>query len=428
MLWYPPLSQPNRRFYSLSVSRETSVILSVAAVLVWLIGYASVLFATRHRPLIAAPSNVEPVSPAVVSLLVNDFESGDEVVEATALDLVSRNFLDYRDRIMHVGSAYPTRFSDLEQQVYDRAAAGWGRTAPKGWVRSAVALAHQEARDAGLAKQRFDQRMLLWLGGSAALTAIVAAGSILWATGNASAYLAGLLLIVTFGGLIAAGQRLQHTQAGRVVGSHWLARRDSPPSPGYAVALGVHEGLGDGRTLIWSHGRRVRVKYPSGWDRYGRSAADLFRQAAQRLLVGGALVYFWRIAPVLVIGGYLILRGIYLLARNAFDVVSPRGITGTVLRIEPWRGPRRDLVVWRVPHVAYCVIDDGYSAVLTAWALPSTQPRPEPGDTVRVRARRWSRRLTDVSVAGSGGGHRSGTGTHRAVVGVDTRWSDEGLG
>ncbi len=437
MLWYPALSQANRRFYSLSVSRETSVILSVTAVLAWLAAYASVLFATRHRALVPTVSNVEPVSPAVVSLLVNDFESGEEVVEATALDLVSRNFLDYRDRILHVGSAYPTRFSDLEQMVYDRASAGWGRNAPKGWVRSAVALALQEARDAGVVKQRFDRRVLLWLGGSAALAAIVAAGSILWGTGNASAFLAGLLLIVTFAGLIAAGQRPQHTRVGRVVGSHWLARRDAPPSPGYAVALGVHEGLGDGRTLIWSHGRRVRVKYPTGWDRYGRSAVDLLRQAAQRLVVGAALVYFWRIAPVIVIGGYLMLRGVYLLARNAFDVVLARAVRGTVLRIEPWRGPRRDLVVWRTPHVSYCVIDDGHSPVLTAWALPATEPRPEPGDTVRVRARRWSRRLIGVSVAGSSstgsssmgssGGHRSSTGTHRAVVGVDTRWSDEGL-
>jgi hypothetical protein len=238
----------------------------------------------------------------------------------------------------------------------------------------------------------------LILGASGGLVALAVGGLILWSTGNASAVLVWLLLSVTFAGLLASGQRLQHTPAGRVVASHWLARRDSPPSPGYAVALGVHEGLGDGRTLIWSANRRARVKYPSGWDRYGRSAVDLLRQAGQRLAVGAALVYFWRIAPVLVVGGYLILRGLYLLARNAFDVISARTVSGPVLRLEPWRGPRRDLIVWRTPYVAYCVIDDGRSPVLTAWALPATEPRPAPGDIVRARARRWSRRLTDVSL------------------------------
>ncbi len=404
------------------MSRETSVFLSVAAALAWLIGYASVLFVTRRRPLSAQPSNVEhgvpAVSPAVVSLLVNDFESGDEVVEATALDMVSRNFLDYSDRILHVGSAYPTQFSELEQLVYDRAQAGWGRHSPKGWVRSAVVLAEQEARDAGVARMRFDRRLLLILGGSALLAAVIVTGSIVWATGNPSAYLAGFLLLATFAGLIASGQRLQHSPAGRAVASDWLARRDSPPSPGYAVALGVHEGLGDGRSLFWSHGRRVRVRYPSGWDRYGRSAPDLLRQAGQRIVIGAALVYFWPIAPVLVVGGYLLLRGLYLLARNGFDLVTPRSLTGDVLRIEPWRGPRRDLVVWRTPHVSYCVIDDGYSSVLTAWALPDDAPRPAPGDRVRVRGRRWSRRLTEVTIT-------SAVGAHRAEVhGVDTRWSD----
>lgn len=396
------------------------MVLSVVAVLGWLLFYAGVLFATRHRPIGPAPSNVEPVSPAVVSLLVNDFESGDEVVEATALDLVSRNFLDYRDRVLHVGSAFPTRFSPLEQKVYDRASAGWGRIAPKGWVRSALALAEQEARDAGLARNRFDQRLLLWLGGSGTLAAGIVMASIRWATGNSYAFLAGFLLLVTVAGLIAAGQRLQHTPAGREAAAAWLARRDTAPSAGYAVALGVHEGLGDGRSLFWSHGRRVRVRYPSGWDRYGRSSLDLLRQAGQRLAAGVALVYFWRIAPVLVIGGYLILRGLYLLVCNAIDVVSARTVSGTVLRVEPWRGPRRDLYVWRVPHVFYCAIDDGRSPVVTAWALPAGEPRPAPGDTIRAKGHRWSRRLTAVTLAESTQWHSSttehGSGTRGGVT------------
>jgi hypothetical protein len=401
--------------YPLPVGRETSVILSIAAVALWLCGYGWVLLVTRRRRLVPTPSNVDPVSPAVVSLLVNDFESGDEVVEVTALDLVSRKFLDHRDGALHPGPAFPTGLSDLEQLIYDRASAGWGRTAPKGWVKTAVAAAQKEAREAGLARPRFDLRLLLGLGGSALLAAIVVAGSIVWATGNPNGYLAGVLLLVTFGGLIATGQRVQHSPAGREAASHWLALRDNPPSLGYATALGVHEGLGDGRTLIWSGGRRVRVRYPSGWDRYGRSTADLFRQAAQRIAAGGALVFVWRIAPVIVIGGYLILRGLYLLARNVFDVVSARTVTGTVLRIEPWRGPRKDMFVWRTPYVAYCVIDDGHSPVLTAWALPASLPRPAAGDTVRVKAHRWSRRLTALALVESKTWHSSSS-EHRSRV------------
>lgn len=401
--------------YPLPVGRETSVILCIAAVAAWLLGYGWVLLTTRRRPLVPTPSNVDPISPAVVSLLVNDFESGDEVVEVTALDLVSRKFLDYRDGSLHTGSAFPTGLSELEQLIYDRAKMGWGRTAPKGWVRSAVAAAQKEARDAGLARPRFDLRLLLWLGGSGLLAAVVVGGSILWATGNPYGYLAGVLLVVTFGGLIASGQRVQHSAAGRAAASHWLALRQNPPSLGYAVALGVHEGLGDGRTLIWSGGRRVRVRYPSGWDRYGRSTADLFRQAAQRIVAGGALVFFWRIAPVIVIGGYLILRGLYLLVRNLFDLVSARTHSGTVLRIEPWRGPRKDMFVWRTPYVAYCVIDDGHSPVLTAWALPASLPRPAVGDTVRVKAHHWSRRLTALALVESKTWHSSSS-EHRSRV------------
>jgi hypothetical protein len=397
------------------MGREMSVILSTAAVSAWLLGYAWILVATRRRPLVPTSSNVDPHSPAVVSLLVNDFESGDEVVEVCALDLVSRKFLDQRDGTLHPGPNFPTLLSPLEQLIYDRASSGWGRTAPKGWVRTAVAMAQQEARDAGLARPRFDTRLLLWLGGSGVLAAAVVAGSIRWATGNAYGYLAGLLLLITFGGLIASGQRVQHSAAGRAAASHWLARRDNPPSVGYAVALGLHEGLGDGRTLIWSHERRVRVRYPSGWDRYGRSSADLFRQAAQRIAAGAALVYFWRIAPLIVIGGYLVVRGLYLLARNLIDLVTTRTFSGTVLRIESWRGPRRDMFVWRTPYVAYCVIDDGRSPVLTAWALPASLHRPSAGDTVRVKGHTWSRRLTALALVESKTWHSSSS-EHRSRV------------
>jgi hypothetical protein len=389
------------------VARETSVLLSLGVVVAWLLFYAAILFATRHRPLPPERSNVDPQSPAVVALLVSDFEARDEVAEATALDLAARRFLEYHDRTLARGPAYPTGLSELEQMIYDRASQGWGRSPAKGWASATVNAAQREARIAGLSRQRFDLRLLLWLGGSGLLAAGVVAGSIRWATGNSAGYLAGLLLMVMFAGLIATGQRTQHTAAGRVAAAHWLALRDAPPSAGYAVALGVHEGLSDGRTLVWSHGRRARVRYPSGWDRYGRSPVDLLRQAAQRLVVGGALIYFWPIAPVLVIGGYLVLRGLYLLVRNVIDLLFGDSFSGTVQRVEPWRGPLRELFVWRVPHVAYCVIDDGHSSVLTAWALPSELERPEVGDVVRVKVRRWSRRIAALALVESKTWHSS---------------------
>jgi hypothetical protein len=104
------------------------------------------------------------------------------------------------------------------------------------------------------------------------------------------------------------------------------------------------------------------------------------------------------------------LRGLYLLVRTLLDLLPPRQVTGEVLRIDAWRpgrfSVRRDLYVWRVPHVAYLVVDDGESGQLTAWALPKGK-FPEPGTHVRMAVRPWSRRVIQLGLVESKTWHSS---------------------
>ena len=193
---------------------------------------------------------------------------------------------------------------------------------------------------------------------------------------------------------------------------------------GYGAAMGVTHGaslLPGNRHLIWAHHdgvwRRVRVDYPRGWDRYGRTTPDLLRQAGTRLAAGGALLIFWRFESDLVTklglvaGAYFALRGLYLAVRALIDLLPPRTITGEVLRVDPWRpgkfSLRQEIYIWRVPHVAYLVVDDGESDRLTAWAVPTKGTRVEPGQRVRIAVRPWSRRVIQVALVESTVWHSS---------------------
>ncbi|WP_203911739.1 DUF2207 family protein [Rhizocola hellebori] len=433
------------------VSRETSINLSVIAVAIWLLSYAMVLAYFRQRTLKPDPAteDLREESPAVVSLLVNNFEPGLDLVEATLLDLGARGFLEFRPsesgrHTVHIGKEFPSGLSAFDQQVFDRvsgSAIGGVAQLERTVFDDLYRTAQREAREAGLSQLRFDWRTQSWLIVGAVAAAATVGGSLFWASGLVLHLTAGVLVLLALLGLIAAGQRVQHTPAGITAAQHWLGVRqfmrghssfvEDPPTAakrwerylGYGAAMGVTHGaslLAGDRHLIWAHHdgrwRRVRVEYPRGWDRYGRSVPDLLRQAGTRLAAGGALLLFWRFESTvatnlgLVAGAYLVLRGLYLVIRTLIDLTPPRTIAGEVLRIDAWRpgrfSVRQDLYVWRVPHVAYLVVDDGESDRLTAWALPKGK-FPEPGMRVRIAVRPWSRRVIQLALVESTVWHSS---------------------
>lgn len=419
------------------------MIVSATAVALWLVSFALVLFLTRHRVLKPgrATDTLRAESPAVVALLVNQWQSAPDLAEATILDLAARRFVEFRltgHRVaVHIGPDYPTGLTPYEQKVFDRLRDGVvGVAIPTDKLDfgdlSKVAL--QEARDAGLSQLRFDRRTLVWLASGALAAALAVGGSIFWGTGNASAIVAGFLVLLALGGLAAAGQRMQHSAAGVEAAQHWLGVRafmrshtsfaEQPPTTidkwvrymAYGSALGVTHGarleIGGGeRDLRWSNQvggwRRVRVDYPRGWDRYGRSMPDLLRQAGLRLVAGALLLLFWRVPPLLIttvgllLGLYLVLRALYLLVRTLLDLAMTQTVRGEVLWRETWRpsrfSPKRELYVWRVPRVHYLAVDDGRSEQLTAWALPLPSSIA-PGSIVRFKAYPWSRRIEDINL------------------------------
>ena len=218
------------------VSRDTAVNLSVIAIATWLVSYAMVLAYFRHRTLKPGPAteDLREESPAVVGLLVNRFEPGPDLVEATLLDFAARATIEFREAeagrwSVHIGREYPSGLNAFGQQVFDRLT-----SVTSGGV---VALdrinfddlypaALREARDTGMGQWRFDWRTLSWLVVGAVATAVTVGGSLYWSSGLMLHLGAGVLVLLTLLGLIAAGQRMQHTPAGHEAAQHWLGVRE----------------------------------------------------------------------------------------------------------------------------------------------------------------------------------------------------------
>jgi hypothetical protein len=206
----------------------------------------------------------------------------------------------------------------------------------------------------------------------------------------------------------------------------------------YGAALGVTHtasavldlGMGD-RRLVWSsyggHWRRVRVRYPRLWSRYGRTVPSLLLPALLSVLVGALLVRY-RELPVeldlavddlvsrlaLVFGALLLVRGGYRAVRTLVDLATIRTITGEVLWRDAWRSksqgknrpsalrrPRNPPTHW----LDYLAVDDGNAAArTTAWGLPRALAGAscQHGDTVTIRVRRWSRRVIALTLVERG--------------------------
>jgi hypothetical protein len=193
-------------------------------------------------------------------------------------------------------------------------------------------------------------------------------------------------------------------------------------------------GMGNRRRVWSSYGgawHQVRIRYPSFWPRYGRTAARLFVRGALGAALGGLVLYYWarsvaaavaepaigqspvaRFAGTVTDAGLLVAAlalgyGLYLLVRTAVDLATPATITGQVLWRQVWRQTQGSNNHPPRPWLHYLAIDDGTADQTTAWGLPSEHAgRCHDGDTVTITVRRWSRRILTLTVIEHGGAGR----------------------
>lgn len=273
--------------------------------------------------------------------------------------------------------------------------------------------------------------------------------------------------LFTFAGLTGFASRYvgeRDTAAGRAVAERWLGVKawlrahdsfaDLPPASvavwdryvGYGAALGVSRvasavidmGMGNRRRVWSSYGgtwHRVRVRYPMSRPRYGGTARDLLVRGVLAGVLGFVLVRWWRPVfdgvtglfadlpswvPLVRDGGLLLGLGLLLVAayqviRVVVDLLTPVSGTGQVLWVQLCRSSAGGENRPSVPTLYHLAIDEGQRDRTTAWALPAgLVGRCETGDTVRITARRWTRRVLTVDVVERG--HRTAGGQADAAA------------
>jgi hypothetical protein len=468
---------------------STMLIVAVAAASLGLFAaaYGVAMLLTRPaRPRSAAPTpDLGEEPPAVVNLLANRWRLTEDAVEATLLDLAARRLIELRQPAndpMHTTVHLPDEAPEpgaADLNPYERIVLERVRVLAVGGVVPVTALTFRNANQArgwnwrlhrdviadaqarGLSRRRLGRSAVSAL---VAVAAVSAAG-LGWVAWQLAARRpdndeieAGLWVsVVAFAilaGVAGAPRGERDTPAGRQLAAQWLGVREwlrrheefanLPPAAvtvwdrylPYGAALGVTHtasavldlGMGD-RRLVWSsYGdgwRRVRVRYPKFWSRYGRTVPSLLVPALFTVVVGGLLVRYHR-APVelnptdlpgvtadrldlaarlaLILGALLLARGGYRAVRALADLATTRTITGEVLWLEVWRKRSQGNNRPSVPWLHYLAVDDGTADRTTAWGLPHTfdGPRCGPSDTVTIRVRRWSRRVIALDVTERG--------------------------
>ena len=450
-------------------------VVAVLAVGGWILAYLVALLVTRPvrpRPLPPTP-DLGPEPPAVAALLAGGWLLTENVAEATLIDLAARRHLEFRQpgndpaqTTVHVVTAKPTGLNRYEQMVFDRVCAvavdgvvpltalafrdpaqanGFGKR-----VRAAV-IADSRAR--GLSRRRFGPASLAVLTAVsvAAATSLALAVLLLTLTLPVAAF-TWLFAALLFAGLANRSIGERDTPAGLAASAQWLAVRawlrntesfaDLPPAAvavwdrylAYGAALDatratsavIHLGTGNRRLLWSSHTgswRRVRVRYPRFWLRYGTPVRSLVIRGVVFTVLGGLLLFVhsrhfglmvtesWRggssdveagptlRALALVGGAPLAGLGLYLLARTILDAATPTAVTGQVLWQQVWRASSRGENGPSRPWLHYLAVDDGAGDEVTAWGLPSEwADRCAVGDTVRISAYRWTRRIRSLDV------------------------------
>jgi Predicted membrane protein len=339
-------------------------------------------------------------------------------------------------------------------------------SAAKAWWKRINAEIIADARARGLSQRRFGRSLVTALTLAAAVVALPV-GFVAYRMAVRSAdddpSGAGLsvgfvcFLLLTFLAGRPMGDR--DTPAGREAAGRWLGVRDwlrgheafadLPPAAvavwdrylPYGAALGttrtasavIDLGLGDRRRPWSSYGgmwRRVRVRYPRFWPHYGQTAPALLFRAALALVAGYLLVSWWRsfvgdvasslpdaldraTAPVALVGFglgvALLVAGGYAIIRTALDLATPVTVTGQVLWVELAKTKSGGEDSPPQPVLYHLAVDDGTSDRTTAWGLPPRLfGRCAAGDTVTITARRWSRRVSTVTVDQAGAWDRVG--------------------
>ncbi|MGC9665711.1 DUF2207 family protein [Planosporangium sp. 12N6] len=365
---------------------------------------------------------------------------------------------------IHVHDAEPTGLTAYERRVLDRVKGlASGGVVPltaltfrdpaqaKGWAKRLNAEVVADARARGLSRRRISPRVLSML----ALCAAGAAAGVFVAMLHYShrthphddptfAAAGATFIALTLLAGTARGER--DTPAGREAASRWLGLRaylrgdeafaHLPPAAvtvwdrylSYGDALGatrvcsavIDLGMGD-RKRVWSSfggtWHRVRVRYPRIGSRYGSKAGPLILWAVVAIAAGYGVMRlrpdvvdalsgstrFWTALGTALLGVGLLVRGGYRLVRTIVDLASPLTVTGEALWIEVWKATGGGKDRPPTPWLYYLAVDDGSTERTTAWGLPADlYGRCGVGDVVRLTARRWSRRIVDLSVVEKG--------------------------
>jgi hypothetical protein len=450
-------------------------VIAVLAVGGWILAYLVALLVTRPtrpQPLPPTP-NLGPEPPAVAALLAGGWGLSENAAEATLIDLAARRYLEFRQpandpaqTTVHIVEAKPPGLNRYEQMVFDRVCAvAVGGVVPltalafrdpaqaNGFGKRVRAAVIADSRARGLSRRRFGPVSLavLTVMSVAAATGVALAVLLLTLKVPVAAFI-WLFAALLFAGLANRSIGERDTPAGLAASAHWLAVRtwlrntesftDLPPAAvavwdrylAYGAALDatgvtsavIHLGAGNRRVLWSSHTgswRRVRVRYPRFWLRYGKPVGPLVIRGVVFTVLGGLLLFAhtrhfsltayesWRgrsseveAGPTLrilalLVGVPLTGLGLYLLARTILDAAAPTTVTGQVLWQQVWRASSQGKNRPSRPWLHYLAVDDGAGDKTTAWGLPSEwADRCTVGDTVRISAYRWTRRIRGIDV------------------------------
>ncbi|HEY8452904.1 MAG: DUF2207 domain-containing protein [Micromonosporaceae bacterium] len=454
--------------------------IAVASLSIWIVAYVVVLVSTRPERVEPGPATPDlgEEPPAVVNLLANRWRLTEDAAEATLLDLAARGWLelrqpgnDPRETSVHLRE----RDGEGELTPYERRVLNRVKSLAVDGMVPVTALTFREPRQArrwqhalrqeviadararGLSRRRASASVM---GTLTAIAAISAAGVGLAVfrtalrsedTDLAAGFWVGAFVFLLLVGIAARSLGERDTPAGREAAARWLGVRawlrgheefaKLPPAAvavwdrylPYGAALGVTGtasevldfGLADRRRVWSAYGgrwRRVRIRYPKLWARYGQSAPQLLVRAAASIVVGAILLNVfglpraelpWRVPRDPVEAGnafewlasavatVLLVYGAYLAVRTVVDLMTVRTITGEVLWVARWRSRTRGSDRHRrtVTWLYYLAVDDGTSDRTVAWGLPAGPiRRPEPHDVVRIRVRPWTRRVVELTV------------------------------
>ena len=309
------------------------VAIGTVSVAAWAGLYGLMLLATRPRAVPAAPATqdlgAEP--PAVVSLVGQGWDLGEDAVEATLLDLGARKLFEFRQpandpthTTIHIRQPNSAGLSPYEQRVFDRVAGlAVGGVVPltaltfrdskkaKSWWKRVRSDIVADARSRGLSRRRFSPAIVGALVAAAAVAALGVGAAVLrhetrvdgddpWGDAGSAAF-AGFIVLSFVAGR-SVGER--DTPAGREVAARWLGVKswlqgnegfaDQPPSAvavwdrylGYGAALGTTRVAS--AVIDLGMGSRKRV-----WSSYGEPGIGCGCATRGSVRSGGQPRRFW---------------------------------------------------------------------------------------------------------------------------------------